>query len=108
MSGFNPTLLNETFFSDSTWKVNFYDSYGDKEKYINAPRLSFEQAQHRNANLKDICMTITAIKNAVTEVLPPVTPEAYREGMSSLAAAVNVVTTTTRRACRLYGDRRMV
>ncbi len=39
-------------------------------------------------------MTITAIKNAVTEVLPPVTPEAYREGMSSLAAAVNVVTTT--------------
>ena len=41
-------------------------------------------------------MTITAIKNAVTEVvLPPVTPEAYREGMSSLAAAVNVVTTTS-------------
>ena len=39
-------------------------------------------------------MTITAIKNAVTEVLPAVTPEAYREGMSSLAAAVNVVTTT--------------
>ncbi|WP_334060295.1 flavin reductase [Alteromonas sp. S005] len=39
-------------------------------------------------------MTITAIKNAVTEVLPPVTPEQYREGMSSLAAAVNVVTTT--------------
>ena len=38
-------------------------------------------------------MTITAIKNAVTEVLPPVTPEAYRQGMSSLAAAVNVVTT---------------
>ena len=39
-------------------------------------------------------MTITAIKNAVTEVLSPVTPEQYREGMSSLAAAVNVVTTT--------------
>ena len=38
-------------------------------------------------------MTITAIKNAVTEVLPPVTSEAYRQGMSSLAAAVNVVTT---------------
>lgn len=38
-------------------------------------------------------MTITAVKNAVTEVLPPVTPEAYRQGMSSLAAAVNIVTT---------------
>lgn len=38
-------------------------------------------------------MTITAMKNAVAEVLTPVTPDQYRQGMSSLAAAVNVVTT---------------
>lgn len=47
MSGFNPTLLNETFFSDSTWKVNFLLNigYGDGEKvHKRLPRLSFEQA----------------------------------------------------------------
>ena len=49
MSGFTPTLLNETFFSDSTWKVNFLLNigYGDKEKvHKRLPRLSFEQACH--------------------------------------------------------------
>ncbi|NDV92265.1 malonic semialdehyde reductase [Alteromonas sp. 345S023] len=47
MSGFNPTLLNDTFFSDSTWKVNFLLNigYGDGEKvHKRFPRLSFEQA----------------------------------------------------------------
>lgn len=47
MSGFNPTLLNDTFFSDSTWKVNFLLNigYGDGEKvHKRLPRLSFEQA----------------------------------------------------------------
>ena len=49
MSGFNPTLLNETFFSDSTWKVDclLNIGYGDKEKvHKRLPRLSFEQACH--------------------------------------------------------------
>lgn len=47
MSGFNPKLLNETFFADSTWKVNFLVNlgYGDGEKvHKRLPRLSFEQA----------------------------------------------------------------
>ncbi|GEA08361.1 putative NADH dehydrogenase/NAD(P)H nitroreductase [Alteromonas sp. KUL42] len=47
MSGFNPTLLNETFFADSTWRVNFLLNigYGDGEKvHKRLPRLSFEQA----------------------------------------------------------------
>lgn len=49
MSGFNPNLLNETFFSDSTWKVNFLLNigYGDGEKvHKRLPRLSFEKACH--------------------------------------------------------------
>lgn len=47
MSGFNPTLLNETFFADSTWKVNFLVNigYGDGEKvHKRLPRLSFDDA----------------------------------------------------------------
>lgn len=47
MSGFNPKLLNETFFADSTWKVNFLLNlgYGDGKKvHKRLPRLSFEQA----------------------------------------------------------------
>jgi 3-hydroxypropanoate dehydrogenase len=47
MSGFNPKLLNETFFSDSTWKANFLINlgYGDgKKSYKRLPRLSFDQA----------------------------------------------------------------
>lgn len=47
MSGFNPKLLNETFFSDSTWKANFLINlgYGDgKKAYKRLPRLTFEQA----------------------------------------------------------------
>lgn len=47
MSGFNPKLLNETFFADSTWKVNFLVNlgYGDGQKvHKRLPRLSFEQA----------------------------------------------------------------
>lgn len=47
MSGFDPKALNECFFSDSTWKVNFLINlgYGDGEKaHKRLPRLSFEQA----------------------------------------------------------------
>lgn len=47
MSGFNPTLLNDTFFADTTWKVNFLVNigYGDGEKvHKRLPRLSFERA----------------------------------------------------------------
>lgn len=47
MSGFDPKLLNDTFFSDSTWKVNFLLNigYGDGKKvHKRLPRLSFEQA----------------------------------------------------------------
>ncbi len=47
MSGFDPKLLNETFFADSTWKVNFLLNigYGDGEKvHKRLPRLSFEEA----------------------------------------------------------------
>lgn len=47
MSGFNPQLLNETFFADSTWRVNFLVNlgYGDGEKvHKRLPRLSFETA----------------------------------------------------------------
>ncbi|GLS27596.1 malonic semialdehyde reductase [Marinibactrum halimedae] len=47
MSGFNPELLNQTFFENSTWKVNFLLNigYGDGEKvHKRLPRLSFEQA----------------------------------------------------------------
>ncbi|MBU2978828.1 malonic semialdehyde reductase [Alteromonas sp. C1M14] len=47
MSGFDPKRLNETFFSKSTWKVNFLLNigYGDNEKvHDRLPRLDFEQA----------------------------------------------------------------
>lgn len=47
MSGFNTTLLNETFFADSTWKVNFLLNigYGDGKKvHKRLPRLSFDEA----------------------------------------------------------------
>ena len=47
MSGFDPSLLNETFFSDNKWKVNFLINlgYGDAEKsHKRLPRLTFEQA----------------------------------------------------------------
>lgn len=47
MSGFNPKLLNETFFAGSTWRVNFLLNlgYGDGKKvHKRLPRLSFEQA----------------------------------------------------------------
>lgn len=47
MSGFNPDLLNKTFFADSTWKVNFLLNigYGEGAKvHKRLPRLSFEQA----------------------------------------------------------------
>lgn len=47
MSGFNPQTLNDTFFADSTWKVNFLLNlgYGDGKKvHERLPRLSFEQA----------------------------------------------------------------
>ncbi len=47
MSGFNPELLNQTFFQDSTWKVNFLLNigYGDDKKVHNRlPRLSFDEA----------------------------------------------------------------
>jgi 3-hydroxypropanoate dehydrogenase len=46
MSGFDATLLNETFFADSTWKVNFLVNlgYGDNFKvHKRLPRLDFEQ-----------------------------------------------------------------
>lgn len=49
MSGFNPELLNETFFADTTWKVNFLINigYGDGDKvHKRLPRLSFEKACH--------------------------------------------------------------
>ena len=38
-------------------------------------------------------MSSTALNEVVNETFPSVTPEAYRQGMASLAAAVNVVTT---------------
>lgn len=47
MSGFNPTLVNQTFFANSSWKVNFLINlgYGDgKKTYKRLPRLTFEQA----------------------------------------------------------------
>lgn len=47
MSGFNPTLINETFFADSTWKVNFLINlgYGDNSKvHKRLPRLDFDDA----------------------------------------------------------------
>jgi 3-hydroxypropanoate dehydrogenase len=47
MSGFDPNLLNETFFCDNKWKVNFLINlgYGDAEKsHKRLPRLTFEQA----------------------------------------------------------------
>ncbi|WP_158972509.1 malonic semialdehyde reductase [Paraglaciecola sp. L3A3] len=47
MSGFDPKLLNNTFFAESTWKVNFLINlgYGDgKKDYKRLPRLSFDQA----------------------------------------------------------------
>ncbi|MGQ8364572.1 malonic semialdehyde reductase [Glaciecola sp. 1036] len=47
MSGFDAELLNKTFFSDSTWKVNFLINlgYGDNEKvHKRLPRLSFDEA----------------------------------------------------------------
>ncbi len=47
MSGFDPKLLNETFFCENKWKVNFLINlgYGDGEKsHKRLPRLTFEQA----------------------------------------------------------------
>jgi 3-hydroxypropanoate dehydrogenase len=47
MSGFDPNLLNETFFCENKWKVNFLINlgYGDAEKsHKRLPRLTFEQA----------------------------------------------------------------
>jgi 3-hydroxypropanoate dehydrogenase len=47
MSGFDANLLNETFFCDNKWKVNFLINlgYGDGEKsHKRLPRLTFEQA----------------------------------------------------------------
>jgi 3-hydroxypropanoate dehydrogenase len=47
MSGFDANLLNETFFCDDKWKVNFLINlgYGDGEKsHKRLPRLTFEQA----------------------------------------------------------------
>ena len=47
MSGFYPELLNESFFSENKWKVNFLINlgYGSGEKvHKRLPRLSFEQA----------------------------------------------------------------
>ncbi len=47
MSGFDPNLLNETFFSENKWKVNFLINlgYGDGDKsHKRLPRLTFEQA----------------------------------------------------------------
>lgn len=46
MSGFDATLLNESFFADSTWKVNFLVNlgYGDGQKvHKRLPRLDFAQ-----------------------------------------------------------------
>ena len=47
MSGFDPNLLNETFFCENKWKVNFLINlgYGVGEKSPKRlPRLTFEQA----------------------------------------------------------------
>ncbi|MEG3767486.1 malonic semialdehyde reductase [Alteromonas sp. 14N.309.X.WAT.G.H12] len=47
MSGFDPQQLNDTFFCDTTWKVNFLLNIGygdDKQVHNRLPRLSFEQA----------------------------------------------------------------
>ncbi|MDO6692934.1 malonic semialdehyde reductase [Aliiglaciecola sp. 3_MG-2023] len=47
MSGFNPELLNQTFFENSTWKVNFLINlgYGDGSKvHKRLPRLAFDDA----------------------------------------------------------------
>jgi 3-hydroxypropanoate dehydrogenase len=47
MSGFDANLLNETFFCNNKWKVNFLINlgYGDGEKsHKRLPRLTFEQA----------------------------------------------------------------
>jgi 3-hydroxypropanoate dehydrogenase len=46
MSGFDAALLNQTFFADSTWKVNFLVNlgYSDGQKvHKRLPRLDFEQ-----------------------------------------------------------------
>jgi 3-hydroxypropanoate dehydrogenase len=46
MSGFDATLLNQNFFADSTWKVNFLLNlgYGDNLKvHTRLPRLDFAQ-----------------------------------------------------------------
>lgn len=47
MSGFNPTLVDETFLAGTTWKTNLLINigYGNPEKlYGRLPRLSFEDA----------------------------------------------------------------
>jgi 3-hydroxypropanoate dehydrogenase len=47
MSGFDPDKMNETFFPDSTVKVNFVCSlgYGDASKlFPRSPRLAFDEA----------------------------------------------------------------
>jgi 3-hydroxypropanoate dehydrogenase len=47
MSGFDEALVNEIFFKDSTWKINFICNlgYGDSSKLQpRLPRLSFNEA----------------------------------------------------------------
>ena len=47
MAGFDANKVNETFFADGQWKVNFIMNigYGDVEKlHPRNPRLSFEEA----------------------------------------------------------------
>jgi 3-hydroxypropanoate dehydrogenase len=47
MSGFNQEKVNEEFFPDGKWKVNFlcHVGYGDASKlYPRNPRLKFEEA----------------------------------------------------------------
>lgn len=46
MSGFDSSKVNEAFFKDTSWKVNFICAlgYGDERKlYPRGPRLNFEQ-----------------------------------------------------------------
>lgn len=47
MSGFNPDRLNETFFADSSWKVNFLINIGvgaPDKVHQRLPRLNFDDA----------------------------------------------------------------
>lgn len=46
MSGFDPQTLNDSFFADSTWRVNFICNIGYKDgenTYNRLPRLEFEE-----------------------------------------------------------------